>query len=201
MTVISDILFVISNGLLIPVMLLLLYFLCRGLLMIVAYFAEFRRRRELLKVVEKSINAAAEGKDSGWLEEIRDESRGDFRILMENLIAHRGDPEFCELKIANFEVDVKTALGKSRSLVKFGPMLGLMGTLIPMGPALVGLASGDLATMAYNMQVAFATTVVGMLVAAIGLLILRCDKRYYDCLLNDIDYIFSKLQSPGNENL
>ena len=39
-------------------------------------------------------------------------------------------------------------------------MLGLMGTLIPMGPALVGLSTGDIASMAYNMQVAFATTAV-----------------------------------------
>ena len=30
-----------------------------------------------------------------------------------------------------------------------------------MGPALVGLSTGDIASMAYNMQVAFATTVVG----------------------------------------
>ena len=41
-------------------------------------------------------------------------------------------------------------------------MLGLMGTLIPMGPALVGLSTGDIASMAYNMQVAFATTVVAV---------------------------------------
>lgn len=40
------------------------------------------------------------------------------------------------------------------------PHKWLMGTLIPMGPALVGLANGDISTMAYNMQVAFSTTVV-----------------------------------------
>ena len=57
-------------------------------------------------------------------------------------------------------------------------MLGLMGTLIPMGPALVGLASGDIVSMAYNMQVAFATTVVGMAVAAVGLAILQVNKRF-----------------------
>ena len=51
-----------------------------------------------------------------------------------------------------------------------GPVLGLMGTLIPMGPALVGLSSGDIASMAYNMQVAFATTVVGLVIGAIGTL-------------------------------
>ena len=72
-------------------------------------------------------------------------------------------------------------------------MLGLMGTLIPMGPALVGLASGDIASMASNMQVAFATTVVGMAVAAIGLAPLQGNKRFYARSLSDLDFVFQKL--------
>ena len=34
-------------------------------------------------------------------------------------------------------------LERTRILVRIGPMLGLMGTLIPLAPALVGLASGN----------------------------------------------------------
>jgi biopolymer transport protein ExbB/TolQ len=60
-----------------------------------------------------------------------------------------------------------------------GPMLGLMGTLIPMGPALVGLSTGDIASMAYNMQVAFATTVVGLFSAAIGFITGQVKTRWY----------------------
>ena len=59
-----------------------------------------------------------------------------------------------------------------------GPILGLMGTLIPMGPALVGLAQGDIASMAYNMQVAFATTVVGLTVSAIGFCTQQAKERW-----------------------
>ena len=84
-------------------------------------------------------------------------------------------------------------LSKHRLLIKFGPILGLMGTLIPMGPALVGLASGDIASMASNMQVAFATTVVGMAVAAIGLATLQGNKRFYARSLSDLDFVFQKL--------
>lgn len=72
-------------------------------------------------------------------------------------------------------------------------MLGLMGTLIPMGPALIGLASGDIVSMAYNMQVAFATTVVGMAVAAIGLAALQMNKRFYARSFNDLDFVFQKI--------
>ena len=63
-------------------------------------------------------------------------------------------------------------------MTKMGPMLGLMGTLIPMGPALAGLASGDIASMAYNMQVAFATTVVGLFISATGFVTQQIKQRW-----------------------
>lgn len=37
-----------------------------------------------------------------------------------------------------------------------------MGTLIPMGPALIGLSGGDIKSMADNPVIAFATTVIGL---------------------------------------
>ena len=58
----------------------------------------------------------------------------------------------------NFEIAADKELAISNTRTTLGPILGLMGTLIPMGPALAGLASGDIASMAYNMQIAFATT-------------------------------------------
>ena len=60
-----------------------------------------------------------------------------------------------ERLLADFEIAADKDLAISKTLTKMGPMLGLMGTLIPMGPALVGLSAGDISSMAYNMQVAF----------------------------------------------
>ena len=68
-------------------------------------------------------------------------------------------------------------------------MLGLMGTLIPMGPALVGLSTGDIASMAYNMQVAFATTVVGLFSAAIGFITSQVKQRWYLKDLTNLEYV------------
>ena len=50
----------------------------------------------------------------------------------------------------------------NRLVIKAGPSLGLMGTLIPMGTALSSLSQGDLMIMSANMVTAFTTTVVGM---------------------------------------
>ena len=75
-------------------------------------------------------------------------------------------------------------------------MLGLMGTLIPMGPALVGLSTGDIASMAYNMQVAFATTVVGLFAAAIGFITQQVKQRWYVQELAHLEFVAGLL----NEN-
>ncbi len=41
-----------------------------------------------------------------------------------------------------------------------------MGTLIPLSPALEGLANGDVATLTDNLRLAFSITVLGLLVGA-----------------------------------
>jgi biopolymer transport protein ExbB/TolQ len=60
------------------------------------------------------------------------------------------------------EERVRHRLNGSRTLVKVGPSLGLLGTLIPMGSSLASLASGNLQAMAGQMVVAFTTTIIGL---------------------------------------
>ena len=60
------------------------------------------------------------------------------------------------------EERARRTLGGSRLLVKVGPSLGLLGTLIPMGAALASLTAGNLEAMAGQMVVAFMTTIVGL---------------------------------------
>lgn len=60
------------------------------------------------------------------------------------------------------EDQVKNRVGGSRMLVKVGPSLGLLGTLIPMGTSLAALAAGNLEAMAGQMVVAFTTTIIGL---------------------------------------
>jgi biopolymer transport protein ExbB/TolQ len=63
---------------------------------------------------------------------------------------------------------VKRQLVAPRMLVKVGPSLGLLGTLIPMGASLASLASGNLEAMAGQMIVAFTTTIVGLAVGTLA---------------------------------
>jgi biopolymer transport protein ExbB/TolQ len=60
------------------------------------------------------------------------------------------------------EERVRRTLSGPRMLVKVGPALGLIGTLIPMGTSLASLAAGNLEAMAGQMVVAFTTTIIGL---------------------------------------
>ena len=95
--------------------------------------------------------------------------------------------------LSEYEIIADAELGKYKVLVKFGPILGLMGTLIPMGPALAGLSTGDISSMAYNMQVAFATTVLGLFSGAVGFILLQVKQRWFTSDLVYLDFL-SELQ-------
>lgn len=69
-----------------------------------------------------------------------------------------------------------------------------------MSPALVGLSSGDISGMAYNMQVVFATTVVGLVVSAIGLVTLQFKQRWYAKEVFSMDYIAQILSQNNDKN-
>ena len=192
MNTISNVLFWISNGLLVPVAVLLILFLIQALILAGGFFGEYFRRRTVEKKVSSLLDSGATGLEKA-MASLPQDGKSPLLRAVRQLFAHRGDKAGCERLLANFEVEAEKELGRSRTLAKIGPMLGLMGTLIPMGPALVGLAAGDLASMAYNMQVAFATTVVGLLVAAIGVATLQVRQRWYTREANDLEYLVETL--------
>jgi len=65
-------------------------------------------------------------------------------------------------------------------LARSGPVLGLMGTLIPLGPGLTALGSGNIDILATALTVAFDTTVVGLLVGLVAYIIGRVRRRWYE---------------------
>ena len=108
---------------------------------------------------------------------------------IKQILEAQNTPAQVQRLIANFEIAADKDLAISKTLTKLGPILGLMGTLIPMGPALAGLASGDIASMAYNMQIAFATTVVGLVAGAIGFLTQQVKQRWYLQDMTNLEFI------------
>ncbi len=77
--------------------------------------------------------------------------------------------------VAEFEEQLRHGLDGPRALVKVGPSLGLIGTLIPMGTSLAAMAGGNLNAMAGQMVVAFTSTIIGLATGTVayGLVVLR----------------------------
>lgn len=72
-------------------------------------------------------------------------------------------------------------------LARISPMLGLMGTLIPLGPGLAALGRGDVAVLAQAVTIAFDTTVLGLFAGIIAFVTSRLRRRWYDQLLNEME--------------
>ncbi|GAB3278876.1 MotA/TolQ/ExbB proton channel family protein [Parahaliea aestuarii] len=83
-------------------------------------------------------------------------------------------------EVAHFEGYAQRRLERADLLARSGPILGLMGTLIPLGPGLSALGSGNLDILATALTVAFDTTVIGLLVGLLAYLIGRVRRRWYE---------------------
>lgn len=189
MNLISDILFWISNGLLVPVVVLLIILFIRSLLLIGSFFGQYlaiRRTDALLRQQLDTLTIDTLPELEGKLPV---KSISLVIAYIRRVLESKDRPAHVQRLLADFEITADKDLAISKTLTKMGPMLGLMGTLIPMGPALVGLSTGDIASMAYNMQVAFATTVVGLFSSAIGFITQQVKQRWYLQDMTNLEFL------------
>lgn len=188
MNYISDILYWISTGLLVPVIVLLIFFFGRALLLIGSFFGQYLAIRRTESLMAKELYGLNKENISTLSERLPKKNPSLVVTYMNRLLV--ADSEAMRQRLlSDFEIAADKDLSTSKTLSKMGPMLGLMGTLIPMGPALVGLSTGDIASMAYNMQVAFATTVVGLFAAAIGFITQQVKQRWYLQDMTNLEFV------------
>ena len=179
MNTISDIMFWISTGLLVPVIVLLILLFFRSLLLVGSFFGQYVSIRNTDKLIREQMETLHVNNVDHFAEKLPEKSNSLVVMFMKRILAEQQNKAQVQRLLANFEIAADKDLAISKTLTKLGPILGLMGTLIPMGPALVGLSTGDIASMAYNMQVAFATTVIGLVAGAIGFLTQQVKQRWY----------------------
>lgn len=95
------------------------------------------------------------------------------------------------------EVDTAARLASLAFGSRAGPMLGLMGTLIPLGPALLGLSTGDLDALARGLVLAFATTVVGLACGLLCQALLHVRRGWYARDLSHLDWVCERLEAEA----
>lgn len=156
----------ISNALLVPVILAIFALLCWTLVLCGGLAREWVERRKiapLLTQVLRSIRDHGPISDA-WrgLEKVRS---GLPRRFLGYVQDNYRNIELLDQALALIENDVAASLARHSFITRIAPIFGLMGTLIPLGPALSGLAAGNMQALSGNLIVAFTATVVGLLIS------------------------------------
>lgn len=189
METISKLLFFVANSLLIPDIIMLLILFGRSLLLLGSFYNQFMIKRANDKALNQKIKAATRETIEEIKESLPRKDNSLFVQYLRDLLTHPANEAYSDFLISGFENEAQKDLAISKILAKMGPILGLIGTLIAMSPALVGLSTGDVSGMAYNMQVVFATTVVGLVISIVGLLTQQIKSRWYAKEVNQLEYI------------
>ena len=207
---IEEILFLVAEALRLPVLVAAL--LALGLVMIEggAFAVELtRRRRRDFSRLERALDDARAALDRedrpvavGVLRHVA-WSRAMHTTIVALVTQDYGRPggvERMAKRLADFDYASLRRLERTRLLVRAGPALGLMGTLIPLSPALAALAAGDVQRLSGNLRVAFSVTVVGILLGALAFGISLVRDRLYGQDLSDLEYVVARLQGAEHDD-
>ncbi len=190
----SDILHVVSQGLLIPTILLLLGFIAYALFCIGSVVSEYFTERKYFQVQMPKFLAAlmAAGQD-----EIPDViKKSDLlkrqKAALLTVYDYRtlpGDALVALIRrlVSEEETRYDRIAGRNNMAARVSPMIGLMGTLIPLGPGIEALGRADTSALSSSLLIAFDTTVAGLVVAAICLIIGKIRTNWYGNYMSALD--------------
>jgi len=198
-----ELLYIFSTAFLYPVIAGLLLLFAWSLALLGSLVNEYTsRQRTLTELEEASLKAAhlsREGKTKEAYAALQSYQCNRQLSLAIEQIGRSLETGLFDLKfekiLQDIELSMARALEPVRIGVKVGPILGLMGTLIPMGPALLGLSNGDIKSLADNLVIAFATTVIGLVVGGVCYATMVVRTRWYRQDLSDLEYAVDIIRS------
>ena len=199
---IEELLFEVVDALRYPVLGAVVLAVVITLLDLGAFFVELMRRnsrdaRELEQASAAARSALAQNNPGGAAEALL--PRATSAQMAEALtqivdqVGERNQSDRMAKVLADFDLVSLRRLERTRMMVRFGPALGLMGTLIPLSPALEGLANGNVKLLSENLRVAFSVTVLGLLIGAIAFAVALVRDRLYAQDLSDLEYVATTL--------
>ena len=201
---IEQVIFDVAEALRYPVLALALLSLALVLVELGAFAVEVLRRRRrdtarLERVAESARTALAGDDVKAARLALRQVAWSGAMATTLELIADRirasGGSDRVAKALADFDFASLRRLERTRVLVRAGPALGLMGTLIPLAPALAGLAEGDVAELSRNLRVAFSVTVLGLVIGAVAFTISLVRDRLYGQDLSDLEFVVATLET------
>lgn len=205
---IEQLLFDVSEALRVPVLVLALVALVVVVVEVGALAVELRRRRHRsLAGLERAVEDCRVGLAAGMSAEallalMPYAWNRRMEEALAGVVGQAGRPQAearISKRLAEYDYLSLRRLERTRILVRMGPALGLMGTLIPLSPALAGLADGDVNTLTENLRVAFSVTVAGLMVGAIAFAVALVRDRLYAQDYSDVEYVAASLEAPHSD--
>lgn len=199
-TPLKDMMQVISSGLLAPAIAVLLLFVAFVVIELGSLLVEllFERRKRKINI-PALLDTFQEKNPDEIMEEI--EKSNLFRrqkAALKELIEHRALPAASHQALAGRllageELYYVKITNRTDLIARLGPMLGLMGTLIPLGPGLASLGHGDLSGLIDSLRIAFDATVLGLATASVAFVVSRVRKRWYEDNLSSLESLLEGL--------
>ncbi|MDR1422002.1 MAG: MotA/TolQ/ExbB proton channel family protein [Coriobacteriales bacterium] len=98
-----------------------------------------------------------------------------------------------KMEIVKVDDRYKRTLLYTEQVTKIAPMMGLMCTLIPLGPGIVAMGQGDVNQLSMSLLVAFDGTVAGLVAAVVSLLVTGIRKRWYNHYLVALESLMTSV--------
>ena len=180
--ILKTFIYLVSSSLFVPVLLALALLVVWALVYAGQFFRTWLTRRRLRDPGEELPRAILSGRYETCLP--RDVVRVINRL---DSLNQKADQVLVVNLLRDSEHAMWRALDKLKIMIRLGPGLGLIGTLIPMGTGLASLGQGDLAQLSQELVVAFTTTVVGMALGLFAYILFTVQRRWVEKDIKDME--------------
>jgi len=194
----KSLIYLIASSLLYPVLFLLVALVVYIVISSGSFFAEWLERLRLVKYSpERLPRLIREGNDQNFFPHRVNSYLEDLRLLLNKV----SPPDEVEIENILQETSLKTweSLDRIKMIIRIGPSLGLIGTLIPMGTGLAALGQGDMTKLSSDLVIAFTTTVVGLAVGIVAYFFYTIKRRWVEEDIKNIELATEILASEISE--
>lgn len=193
----TSFIYLISSSLLLPVLCVLSLAVLWLVIYSGSFFGSWLQRKRLLPPADPVM-------------EMRSNSFKEFSLPVQNFIEklqalqnHKEQEAATINLLRETEHRLWKSLDNLKILVRIGPGLGLIGTLIPMGTGLAGLSQGEFSRLSGDLVIAFTTTVVGMALGLVSYCYFTIQRRWVEDDIKNIELaaelISSSSQTSGSK--
>ncbi len=205
-TYLPDILNIISRGLMQPAMacILILVVICIFFIgqVLVEYFCERRHYKQNMPTIVNDLNNATYENVSDVI--LKSKLLKFQKAALITASRNMGLPEeslfsLAQMEIGSVQRHYQRRLAWTDTISKIGPLLGLMATLIPLGPGIVALGQNDVTLLSASLGVAFDATVCGLVCAVTALIISKIRSGWYTEYIDSLESIMGCVVEKADE--